>query len=697
MRLVATLCTFTLLLQGAGVRQPPRTSNASSSEPTGVTPVRNAERAWLGADVLMPLALSDDPDTQRAAIRAVGRLEDPRLVPQLLAIFDTPRAPRAVLAAAIAQSLNKFDPQADPALIANVVEHLRKIGEDDDLRVSAAVALPIGRIAYSNGEQVAGVERVLIRIMDRTRNDKNLASLRHAAARSFESLARLNAKVARLGADSITTLARSVAGTYPNDHDFPEIRESALMALISARALESDSEQTALADSDWTVRRVAMNVLAAGGGPLDDETRIDAIYDGLGDKAPLVRYEAVRAYVRHAARSRGCDPIAAALLDPASHVALAAFDALGDLCQDDEGLTNRIIAEARTPPVIGPWQREAHAFVALAKRAPDRAAISMLAFADHPVWQVRMYAARAAAAMKDLVTLNRLAYDPSDNVREDTLGALRRLEDPNADRAILAALERNDYQLLRTAAILLKDSHSDRRLVAPLTAALLRLSVEGNETSHDARLALLDAIEKHGSQPEEAERLRPLVKDYDARVAEQVAAIVTRWTGIPTRATPTLRARGSAQSFDGQQDCVGVDMRRGRTFRMRMLPDAAPIAVDQFLKLGTIDRYYNGLTFHRIVPNFVIQGGSPGANEYSSALRQWMRDEITLPNVRGSVGLSTRGRNTGDGQFYVNLVDNPRLDADYTIFGQVLAADMDVVDAIEEGDEIAGMKLVSCR
>ena len=79
--------------------------------------------------------------------------------------------------------------------------------------------------------------------------------------------------------------------------------------------------------------------------------------------------------------------------------------------------------------------------------------------------------------------------------------------------------------------------------------------------------------------------------------------------------------------------------------------------------------YYNGLTFHRVVPNFVIQGGSPGANEYAGD-GLYMRDEIgTASHVRGTVGFSTRGRDTGDAQFFINLVDNPRLDFEYTVFG----------------------------
>ena len=111
----------------------------------------------------------------------------------------------------------------------------------------------------------------------------------------------------------------------------------------------------------------------------------------------MIRYEAVRAWTRRAAATHGCQPLLDALSDRSLHVVLAAIDALGDQCRDEPSITDRIVSEARTPPPMGRWQREAHAFVALAKRDRQRAGISMLTFASHNVWQVRMYAARAAA------------------------------------------------------------------------------------------------------------------------------------------------------------------------------------------------------------------------------------------------------------------------------------------------------------
>jgi cyclophilin family peptidyl-prolyl cis-trans isomerase len=124
----------------------------------------------------------------------------------------------------------------------------------------------------------------------------------------------------------------------------------------------------------------------------------------------------------------------------------------------------------------------------------------------------------------------------------------------------------------------------------------------------------------------------------------------------------------------------------GGTFVVRLRGDVAPMMAARILSLVRAG-YYNGLTWHRVEHDFVIQGGSPGANEYVG-YQQFLRDELgTVPHVRGTVGMSTRGHDTGDAQWFVNLRDNLRLGRDYTVFGEVIEG-MDVVDGILEGDMI---------
>jgi len=127
-------------------------------------------------------------------------------------------------------------------------------------------------------------------------------------------------------------------------------------------------------------------------------------------------------------------------------------------------------------------------------------------------------------------------------------------------------------------------------------------------------------------------------------------------------------------------------------FTIELLTEDAPVTVAAFAALA--DRgQFNGLTFHRFAANFVIQGGSPGADELDGATSQFLRDEVGMAShLRGTLGISTRGHDTGDGQIFVNLVDNVRLDHQYTVFARVITG-MDVVDRVLEGDVITSITI----
>ena len=128
---------------------------------------------------------------------------------------------------------------------------------------------------------------------------------------------------------------------------------------------------------------------------------------------------------------------------------------------------------------------------------------------------------------------------------------------------------------------------------------------------------------------------------------------------------------------------VILHMRAGGSIVIELLPYVSTTNVYRFVRLaesGSLD----GLTFHRWAPNFVLQGGSPGANEYQGD-GPFTRDEVGLqPHWRGTVGISTRGHDTGDGQIFINLMDNVRLDHDYTIIGTVIEG-MEIVETLLEG------------
>ena len=232
----------------------------------------------------------------------------------------------------------------------------------------------------------------------------------------------------------------------------------------------------------------------------------------------------------------------------------------------------------------------------------------------------------------------------------------------------------------------------DREVASACATALARLTATGRETSRDARLALVDCVAWAGTA-EDANRLAPLLSDFDARVAEGAAAAIAKLLPSGSKAPvatpkplPRLPLPTEADLSRMSTARVVLTIRGRGDIVMRLRPDEAPLNAFRFLRLAE-SGYYTNLTFHRVVPAFVAQGGSPPGNEFSGD-GPFSRDEVgRLANLRGSIGLSTRGRDTGDAQFYVNLADNLRLDHTYTVFAQVEAG-MDVVDALVEGDAI---------
>jgi cyclophilin family peptidyl-prolyl cis-trans isomerase len=138
-----------------------------------------------------------------------------------------------------------------------------------------------------------------------------------------------------------------------------------------------------------------------------------------------------------------------------------------------------------------------------------------------------------------------------------------------------------------------------------------------------------------------------------------------------------------------------ADSSGGGAFTVRLRGDVSPITAARVLALVRTG-YYDGLVWQRIEHDFVLQGGGPGANEYVGHPR-FIRDELgAIPHPRGTIGMSTRGHDTGDAQWFVNLRDNPRLARDYSVFAEIVEG-IEVVDSLLEGDVIARIELVGAR
>ena len=637
--------------------------------------------------VLETALQAPDPALRRVAVRALGRLERPDLTAAIVTLLGDPVASvRSEAANALAQSgsglivplVQRLDAETDPGVLGAMAEALGRMGTRN--ATSRAIERALLRIGTGDAGREAGGPSLPVRVgaarglyaWARTRPD----SLRSPLPGTVQLL------------ETLAVDGTSLTGEGPNARWRSRVRRLAIGALARLHALPGPILDVAMDDRDAGVRRVA--VAALTGGSRADIRRYLA--RGLSDQSPAVRFEAFRVLRRTAAPEDVCRHAVDLAGDDDDHVALAALDALG-ACHTPAAQTV-LRAAADSEPAGGTWHRRAHAVVSLAGADPEAARnrLPLLQAAANP-W-LRTWAARAAARLGDSSTLARLATDENDNVRESAVRGMFALRGHTVDSTLIAQLKRSDYQLVRTAAGLLAGSPRPQAVWPALRRALRRITAERRETSRDARWAILDRMAEFGDG-ERARDLEPYLHDFDPVIAARTARMLDGWGGTRTSAAPRplppvpLPTPADLGRLRGRT--LTMTMHSGSVVRILLLPIEAPTNVTRFVDLAE-SGYFDHLSLHRVVPNFVVQGGSPGANEYVGA-GAFSRDELgRRGHWRGTVGISTRGRDTGDAQIFVNLVDNPRLDHNYTIVGIVVDG-MAVIDEVLEGATIARIRL----
>jgi len=510
---------------------------------------------------------------------------------------------------------------------------------ETDAMVRAAIYESAGRLRQSQN----GIEAILAEGL----KDKE-PNARIGAAKGLESLFRLHRDI-QPSAATISALRRAFL-----DNTDPALRELVMLTLNPAGGADPEILKQGLDDAEPQVRRL---------GVIGSKQWKD-------DSSYIVRYEALKA-------APSCERATSLVRDASDHIALLAIDLLGNNC--NARLIERIVDTDKN------WRKQAHALVALARVDPEAARKRLAKFVDHDVWQVRAYTAEAAKIVKDDRTLSRLARDGEPNV------VIAAMVTP---RDAMHGLDSGHYGLVFEAAKRLKGWSDGRLAVNALLAALDRITREKKANSRDARLEILSRLREFGDV-RVAGNLTPYLRDFDPAIAKLAADIITEKSGAKTEPlnlrydTKPLPADSYFNGLAGAS--AVIRMKEAGPFTVQLIPEEAPVTVATFARLAE-SRYYNGLTMHRIVPNFVLQGGSPGANEYVG-YADFMRDEVgLLSHQRGTLGISTRGRDTGDAQFFINLVDNFRLDHNYTVFARVVDG-MENVDKIEEGDTIESIEI----
>lgn len=164
-------------------------------------------------------------------------------------------------------------------------------------------------------------------------------------------------------------------------------------------------------------------------------------------------------------------------------------------------------------------------------------------------------------------------------------------------------------------------------------------------------------------------------------------------TTAPARETPgeSIPETAEAPAKETTQMAI-ITMENGGVIELEFYSKDAPKTVENFITLAKKD-FYNGLTFHRVEPGFVVQGGDPNGDGTGGPGYQIKAEFNANPHVRGSLAMArSADPDSAGSQFYICLEAAPFLNGKYTVFGKVTKG-MEVVDKIQIGDKMKSVEI----
>jgi HEAT repeat protein/cyclophilin family peptidyl-prolyl cis-trans isomerase len=376
------------------------------------------------------------------------------------------------------------------------------------------------------------------------------------------------------------------------------------------------------------------------------------------------------------------------------HIRLEAISALGSL--PAPGVADALL-DAVTDP--NPAIRGA-ALRATAALDPEGFVAVLSGLDPDSNWSVRATLANVLGGLTPAAGLARLMpmlTDADQRVLPAVLESLAKLKAPNVEAILLEKLKADD-PIVRAAAATALGQLKPAGVAEPLTAAY---TAAQGDSSYAARAAVLAALANIGAAAA-VPVLRTALADKDWAVRVRAAMLLKQLEPATAadvdqqmRPAPTLLAPEAYQAerlLKAAPIEAVIDTDRG-AIRIELDPEAAPLTVESFVSLAR-KGFFDGLSVHRVVPNFVVQTGDPrGDGEGGPGYT--IRDELNeRPYLRGTVGMALDPwPDTGGSQFFITLSPQPHLDAKYTVFGRVIAG-MEVVDAIEQADVIRRVRVL---
>jgi peptidylprolyl isomerase len=395
------------------------------------------------------------------------------------------------------------------------------------------------------------------------------------------------------------------------------------------------------------------------------------------------------------------------------YVALTALTTIGTARFDADSAAeeDKLLADLRTITANKDrgylWQLQAEAGIALAKLEGAKAlAVVKPTDQAQPKLQAQILTAIGMAGdTSSAGTLASYLDDAAPDLRRAALDGLmelcrrNRLSTELRDRAVAAAihaLAERDVAVVTTAASMLGDSLLARpSSVGPLLEKLSSLNIPDDvEAIQEVCATLAKLHDARAVSP-----LEELLEKPDRAVGVAAADALKALTGTDYAGRINRSYEPLYTDFDfaylrslGTSPRVKVETPKGEIV-LELNPEAAPFTVMSFLKLATRRGFYRGSTFHRVVPNFVIQGGDPRGDGWGGPGYEIRSEFSPLTYETGTLGVASAGKDTEGSQFFITQSPQPHLDGRYTIFGKVLSG-MDVVNRILVDDRIFDVKPV---
>lgn len=303
---------------------------------------------------------------------------------------------------------------------------------------------------------------------------------------------------------------------------------------------------------------------------------------------------------------------------------------------------------------------------------------------------VRAAAVESFGIAGDKSAIDRLiitaAKNPDPALRAAAVRALAHFDKKTVSTTLVTRLEDEDWVVAAEAATALGDLKDERAIPALIAASARRR----NRVDVDVRLEVLGALKKMRAAQGRDLAFEAL-DDADRRVRAAAKALLEE-IGVPVPEIKSDRQfyeerfepkrRNDIAPPFGTKGAV-IKTARG-DIEIELFGDDATQNAASFVKLAQ-EGFYDGLVFHRVVPNFVVQGGCPRGDGWGDAGFA-VRAEVNQHRyARGYIGVADSGKDTGGSQFFITHSPQPHLDGRYTVIGRVTKG-MDVVDKLDQGD-----------